>query len=462
MQDARLFPGMEAGSSNSQAGGSSPPASHAEAGRRPPAERSPDPSGPPRLRRPDRRQVLLEPVCLEERLPADHPARTIWAVVCRLDLSAFEAAILARGEQPGRAATDPRLLVALWLLAHTDNVGSARALDRLCQEHDAYRWLCGGVSLNYHTLSDFRVGHGAALDQLFTNVLTSLLDSGAVQVARLTQDGTRVRASAGAGSFRRRARLEELQALAAERVAELKKQVADAPAEAARQQAAQQRAAREREQRITAALAAMTELEQIKAHTPASKPGKANPPRASTTDPEARRMRLPDGGFGPAYNVQLAQDPDSRAIVAVDVVPHGTDHGEDAPVRAQVAQRTGQRVREQIFDGGYVKLTNIEQAAQAGVTVYAPIPARGRPLRTCLRRADDSPAVAAWRARMCSAAGRAVYKLRGQTCETVNADLKTFRGLGAFTVRGLARCRCVVLWAALAYNLLHFHQVLLT
>ena len=233
----------------------------------------------PRLRRPDRRQVLLEPVCLEERLPPEHPARAIWAVVEKLDLSRFEAPILARGEQPGRAATDPRLLVALWLLAHTDNVGSARALDRLCQEHDAYRWLCGGVSLNYHTLSDFRVGHGEALNALFTD------------------DGTRVRASASTGSLRRRARLEELRAQAAAHVAALQKQVEDAPAETARQRAARQRAAREREQRVSAALAAMTELEQIKADTAKNHASKKSPPRASTTDPQARRMRLPAGSW---------------------------------------------------------------------------------------------------------------------------------------------------------------------
>jgi len=442
MQDASLFPGTESGTAL-----------------RTPA--TPSAEDPPRLRRPERRQVLLEPVCLDERLPADHPARAIWAVVEKLDLSRFEAPILARGEQPGRAATDPRLLVALWLLAHTDNVGSARALDRLCQEHDAYRWLCGGVSLNYHTLSDFRVGHGEALNALFTDVLTSLMDSGAVQVARITQDGTRVRASAGRSSFRRRARLEALRAQAAAHVAALQKQVEDAPAETARQHAARQRAAREREERVSAALAAMTELEQIKADTPKNHASKKHPPRASTTDPEARRMRLPEGGFAAAYNVQLAEDPESRAIVAVDVVSHGTDHGEDAPLRAQVQRRTRQAVREHIFDGGYVKLANIEQAAQAGAAVYAPILPGGRPPRTCLFNPHDLPGVAAWRARMRSAAGREVYALRAQTCETVNADLKTFRGLRAFTVRGLRRCRCVALWAALAYNVMHFGQTLL-
>ncbi len=442
MQDASLFPGMEPGND-------------------PQTSATPSADDKPRLRRPERRQVLLEPVCLDERLSPDHPARAIWAVVEKLDLSRFEAPILARGEQPGRAATDPRLLVALWLLAHTDNVGSARALDRLCQEHDAYRWLCGGVSLNYHTLSDFRVGHGEALNALFTAVLTSLMDGGVVQLARITQDGTRVRASAGTGSFRRRTRLEELRAQAAAQVAALQKQAEDAPAETARQHAARQRAARERAERVSAALAAVTELEQIKADTAKNHPSKNTSPQASTTDPEARWMRGPERNYAPAYNVQLAEDPESRAIVAVEVVNHATDHGEDAPRRAQVLHRTGQAVREHIFDGGYVKLANIEQAAQAGTAVYAPILPGGRPPRTCLFRPQDSPGVAAWRARMRSVAGRQVYALRAKTCETVNADLKTFRGLRAFTVRGLARCRCVVLWAALAYNLLHFGRVLL-
>lgn len=411
--------------------------------------------GAPRLRRPDRQQLRLEPCSWDDRLPADHPARTIWAVVERLDLAAFYAGIEARGSEPGRAATDPQLLVALWLYAATEGVGNGRQLARLCEMHDAYRWLCGGVTVNYHTLNDFRVGHEKALDELFTQVLASLMHHGVVSVKRIAQDGTRVRASAGQRSFRRRSRLEQLRDKMRAHVEALKAQGEEEPAESARRRAAQERAAQERAARLESALEEMTKVEETKSRQRDDKPSKQNAPRASTTDPEARRMRLPDGGFAPAYNVQIATDPQSRAIVGIDVTNHGTDHGEDRPLREQVEQRTGGTVEEHLVDGGYVWRESIEQAAQAGVAIYAPLPATGVGGSVCIHNRNDSPAVAAWRTRMISPAGRETYRQRASTCETVNADLKTFRGLRAFAVRGLKKVRCVALWSALAYNILH-------
>ena len=179
------------------------------------------------------------------------------------------------------------------------------------------------------------------------------------------------------------------------------------------------------------------------------------------TDPEARRMKMSNGGFCPAYNVQIACDTKSRAIVDITVTNHGTDHGEDAPQRQNVVKRTGQQVKEHLLDGGYVKLEAIEQAGEEGVAIYAPIPAIGKNKATCIRNSKDSPAVAAWRERMSSKAGHDVYKQRAYTSETINGDLKTFRGLAAFTVRGLSKCRSVALWSALAYNIMHFAEVLL-
>ncbi len=423
-------------------------------------DRGAEPQATPRLRRPDRKQMRLEPCCWDDRLAGDHPARAVWAVVERLDLAEFYAAIEARGSEPGRAATDPRLLVALWLYAASEGVGNGRELARLCEMHDAYRWLCGGVSVNYHTLNDFRVGHEKALDELLTQVLASLMHHGVVSVKRITQDGTRVRASAGARSFRRRSRLEQLRDEARAHVEALKAQSEEQPAESARRRAAQERAAQERAARLEAALEEMTKLEETKSRQRDDKPSKKNEPRASTTDPEARRMRLPDGGFGPAYNVQIATDPQSRAIVGIDVTNHGTDHGEDQPLREQVEQRTGGKVDEHLVDGGYVRRESIEQAAQAGVAIYAPLPATGVGGSVCIHNPTDSPGVAAWRARMISPAGRETYRQRASTCETVNADLKTFRGLCAFTVRGLRKVRCVALWSALAYNILHYGAIL--
>lgn len=308
------------------------------------------PAEPPRVRRPDRRQVLLTPCCLEELLPADHEARAVWAVVERLDLSAFYEVLKARGEEPGRSATDPKRLTALWLYATVEGIGSGREIVRLCECHDAFRWLCGGVPVNYHTLNDFRVGHEKALDELFSQVLAVLMHKQVVSVRRIVQDGTKVRADAGRHTFRREATLPRLREEARQHVAAVKAQADDAAA-SARQRAAQERAARERAARLEAALA---ELPTIGAEQQQSKRPdvRAKQPRASTSDAEARIMKMPDNGFRPAYNVQLATDPHSRAIVGVSVTKARSDHAEAAPMRRQVERRSGVKVVEHLVDGG--------------------------------------------------------------------------------------------------------------
>src|SRR5438034_7055076 len=166
------------------------------------------PDTEPRYEAPNRSQVELYPCDLETLLPPGHAARLVWHFVNGLDLTTFYAAIRAREGQPGRAPIDPRILIALWLYATIDGVGSAREVDRLCDRHDAYRWMRGGVSVNYHTLADFRVQHAAELDDLLTQSISALMYGGVVRLARVAQDGTRVRASAGVGSFRREATLQ--------------------------------------------------------------------------------------------------------------------------------------------------------------------------------------------------------------------------------------------------------------
>jgi transposase len=440
MQDEVLFPGMDGEATTPHAGAD---------------------VGPPRLRRPDRSQVVLRPASLEELLPQAHQARTLWAVVERLDLSTFHAPLKARGERPGRAATDPRLLVALWLWAATQGVGSARALARLCQEHDAYRWLCGGVTVNHHTLSDFRTGHERALDELFTLVLAMLIGRGLVSVRRISQDGLRVRAGAGQGSFKREQKLAAALEAAGAQVEALKKQ-ADEPENddrSRRRRAAQERAARERQRRVEAALGQLPELKAVKEKHNGKRSDQ--PPRASLTDAEARKMKMPDGGFRPAYNVQLASDTQSRAIVGVDVSNSGTDQPQSQPMRQQVQDRTAGAVEEHLMDGGFIKLAAIDEAEAAGVRVYAPPKVGEAQPDPCAARKGDSPAVTAWRRRMGTPRGREIYKLRAATSETINGDLRTYRGLDRFLVRGLRKVRCVALWSALAYNLMHFGAALL-
>ena len=413
---------------------------------------------PPRLRRPERLQVLLEPVCLEQRLAADHPARMVWAVVQRLDLSMYYKAIAARGETPGRAATDPQLLVALWLYATIENQGSARWIEEQCQVHDAYRWLCGGVNVNHHTLSDFRVAYDAALDDLMKQVIAALVARDMVKVERISQDGLRTRASAGASSFRREKTLRRLLEQAQAHIEAVKRQGDPAPAARTRRAAAQERAAQERVERIEAALAVLPELQAIKEnHT--GKPSRQQEARASTTDPEARRMRLGGGAIAPAYNVQFGVDTASRAIVGVAVSNSGSDQSQSEPLRAQIEKRTGRKVKEHLFDGGFVKKELIERAEGSGVAIYAPLPT-GRDGEPVTQGRGDPPGVAAWRQRMTTPAAREIYKQRASTVETVNAETKTYRGLNRFLVRGLAKVRCVALWAALAYNVVHFGRLL--
>jgi transposase len=413
----------------------------------------------PRLRRPDRRQTFFEPVNLDQRLPGDHRARMVWAMVEQLDLSRFHEPLANRGSAPGRPATDPALLVALWLYATIENVGSARQLDRLCGAHDAYRWLCGGVPVNYHTLSDFRVQHEVALDDLFTQLITALVSQDLVTVERLSQDGMRVRASAGASSFRRRQTLERLQAAARAHVTRVKRELDADDETTPRQRAARQRAAREKLQRVEQALAVLPELEAIKQH-PTGKPSRQQAARVSTTDTDARRMKMPGGGVQPAYNIQFATDTASRAIVAVDVVTTGSDAQQSAPLREQAERRTGRRVREHLFDGGFVNKALIGQAEAAGVAVYAPLP-RNRAGQPCTYDRKDSPGVAAWRRRMTTAQAQEVYHQRAATAETVNGELRTYRALDRLLVRGRRKIRCTALWSALAYNLVHFGPQLL-
>jgi len=401
-----------------------------------------------------RHQVELIPRALDEALPPDHRARAIWEVVEKLDLSKFYERIAAREGKAGRPATDPKIFVALWLYATSEGVGSARQLARLCESQDAYRWLCGGVSVNHHTLGDFRVGHQEALDSLMTQVLAVMMQQGLVELERVTQDGTKVRASAGAASFRRQGSLEKCLEEARAQVEHAKQQKDGNDVELnARQKAAQERAARERKEKVEAALAQLPDVQETKKRNGAKK----EEARVSTTDSEARVMKMPDGGFRPAYNVQLATDVDSRVIVGVDVTNAGTDMGQLKPMLEQVEQRTGQLPHKVLVDGGFTKLEDIEHAEKKGVEVIAPVPTpRKEGIDPHAPKQGDSPEVAAWRARMGSEEAQEEYKLRAATAETVNADLKTWRGLTQVRVRGSEKVLSVVLWAVLTYNFLRY------
>jgi hypothetical protein len=297
------------------------------------------------------------------------------------------------------------------------------------------------------------------------------MHKGLVSITRITQDGLRVRASAGQSSFGKRERLEACLKQAEEHLAQLKAQSQQTPQEALTRQAARESAAADRAGRVREAMQELSQIEAAGAKTfkkHNQQQRKAWAPRASTTDPQARKMKMPNGGFNPAYNVQLAADPASRAIVGVEISQSGSDCHLSEPMRQQVEQRAaaagiGQQVSEHLLDGSYVDLEEIDRAEQQGVSLYTPVPqANKEGVDRFQPRPEDSDAVARWRQRMASQAAATIYAQRASTSETINADVRTYRGLARFLVRGVCKVKCVALWSALAYNLMHFGPALLT
>jgi hypothetical protein len=338
-------------------------------------------------------------------------------------------------------------------------------LARLCESHDAYRWLCGGVSVNYHGLADFRTAHPDLLDRLLTENVASLSVAGVIDLDEVAQDGVRVRASAGAGSFRRRKKLHK-EFKKAQRLIERLKQEADDDPQAShrRLKAAQERAAREREARVAAALDKLAEIEAHRARrgrdnrNNRKKGSKPQEPRASTTDPDARVMKMADGGFRPAYNCQIATAAGGQIVVAAEAKNTGSDRGLMRPMLDAVKQRYGRLPKRHLVDGGFNKNADTEWAASNGVKVYGP-PSRSKHKRDPYApRADDGPGVAAWRARMNSPHGKGVYKRRARA-ECINARFRNW-GLYQFTVRGVEKVTTALRWFALANNVLAGHRLL--
>lgn len=418
------------------------------------------PQGAPRLREPVRDQVELRAVDIDSLIGQDHPARVIWSYVEGLDLSELEDRIKARENKPGHPASSPRLLLALWLYATSDGVGSARALDRLCDSHDVYRWLCGGVSLNHHTLSNFRIGCADLLDRLLVEHLTALSKAGLVDLDKLAQDGVRIRASAGTGSFRREATLDRQMAQAKAVMEDLKREVdADPEASNRRIRSARERAARERIERVQAAQAALAEIKRKRKQLDDKGGNGKTPkePRASTTDSEARVMKMADAGFRPAYNVQVASAAGKLIVVATDVENNGSDRGLMRPMLERTRPRLRGSPKKYLVDGGFCSGEDIEWAHGEGIEVYCPPPQSRSGVDPFLPRSSDGPGVSAWRARMASEDGKTQYKDR-TICECIHARWRNWN-LRQLTVRGIDKVRAVVLWYALTNNVLQGHYL---
>lgn len=406
-----------------------------------------------RLREANRKQLQLRPYDLDSLLEPEHPARAIWRVLEQRELSRFHGAIKALVGSPGQNATDPRIMLALWLYGLSQGVASARELARLTESHDAYRWICGGVTVNHHLLSDFRSHHGQALDELMTQVLGVLMERRLISLYRVAQDGLRVRASAGASSFRRKSRLQACLKTARAHIQRLTAEAQSAGLSGG-SQAAQKRAANEREQRLEQALEQLEKLEAKRSQA-RNHPQRDNPARASSTDPEARVMKMANGGFNPAYNLQLATDTQSRMIVGVRVTNSGSDSAELEPMLDEIKRRTGSLPRQHLADSGYLGFATIERAAAQGIELFVPLREHRNYLDPHRVQPRDSRAIAEYRTRMSSPEGKEIYQQRAATAETVNADLRTRRGLDRLLLRGSAKVLLAALWSALSYNLMH-------
>jgi transposase len=401
----------------------------------------------PRLRQVDRQQVIPA-MPLEDLLDTDHQARLVWDFCKGLDLAPLYQQIRSRVGGPGHPAIDPLICIALWLYATLEGVGSARALAWLCSSHNAFRWLAGGVSVNHHTLSDFRVAHLEFLDGLLTHSVAVLRQQDLVDLNRVALDGMRVRACAGAASFRTKATLEEHLIEAKDQVARLKEEMDDDPSAGSRRQAAaRERAARERQERLEAALERMPELEAKK------KADEKDKARASTTDAQATVMKMADGGYRPAHNVEFATATDGLVILAVGVITTGSDMGLICPMLEQIEGRTGVRPGEVLADGGFAQHKDMEQAQAQGTTVYVPVPKPKDPERDRHEpMPKDSAAIAAWRKRMDTDEAKEIYRERAATAECVNAQARN-RGLLRLLVRGTHKVKAVALWYAIAHNM---------
>jgi transposase len=408
----------------------------------------------PRMKSPDRTRVDPHPKQIDALIPPNHKARLVWELLQQLDLSPLYAGIKAVENHAGRPVIDPRILVALWLYATEEGISSARELARRCTDCDPYKWICGSVEVSYHTLSDFRTAHPQWLKDQVVAHIAALRAEGLASLKTTGQDGMRVRASAGNDSFKRQATLQQLLQEAEQQWDLLEKEFQQETQRPPRRQAAQERSAQEKIERLKQAL---EEVQQVAEAREKRKKGDGASARASSTDPEARRMKMGDGGTRPAYNVQFATDLNSLVIVGADVINAGSDAGQMEPMRQQMEAEQGPSPpgSEQYVDGGFATKEDLESMARRGITVFAPpkeveqqqqqgkdpyAPKRG-----------DSPEVAQWRQRMSTAEAQEKYKQRGK-CEWSNAQCRN-RGLYQFLVRGLQKVKTVVLWYVLVHNL---------
>jgi len=425
-----------------------------------PPTQDPKAVGKPRLNRPNRGQIEWRPMDLDSLLPEEHEVRLVWDWVQQMDLTPLYPAIRAVEGEAGRNAIDPAILVALWLYATVQGVGSARQLEKLCDEHLAYRWLCGGVGVNYHTLADFRVEHQACLEAWLIKSIAVLQGEGLVKLHQVAQDGKKLRASAGSSSFHTKDTLERHLEAARAQVESLRQELEADPGQGnSRVTKARERAARERKARLEAAKGQLEEMEKRaeKSGWAAKNKKAGKKQRVSETDPQSRVMKMANGGFNPAYNAQFCTDTDSQIIVGVQVSQQGNDTGLASPMLEQVHTNLGQMPEEALADTSYFSFEEVVAITQKGCIPYFAIPHKGLPKtqtdgdQQYIPKPTDPPEVAACRIRMGTEEAQARLVKRGAVAELVHAVLDQCN-LARIRVRSIEKVKTMLLWFVLVHN----------
>jgi len=411
----------------------------------------------PRVNSPIRNQIEFTHTCLDDLISEDHQVRNIWNYVDQMDLSVISNKIQSTLDSPGRPATDPKIMLTLWIYALIEGIGSARVIDRYSSEHLAFKWICGGVSVNYHSISDFRKNNSTEFDDLITLTIARLMERELVTLKRISQDGMRVRASAGSSSFRRKPKLKELLVIAKEQVDLLRKEIDEDPSVCLnRQMAAKKRAAEERKTRIEKAIEEHKKLiiEKGKTKKKHRKPFTAKEKqetRASISDPDARKMKMNNGGYNPAYNVQLAVDTGSRFIVGATVIKNGNDSGELPKMFNQITTRYKTKVDQWLVDKGYLEFNDLIKVQKSGCKVYVNPSLKGKKDPNAINPKEDAE-LGEWRKRMGTEEAQEIYKDRASNSEWANAGMRN-RGLGQLLVRGLNAVKGVIGLQVLAHNI---------
>jgi transposase len=376
----------------------------------------------------------------------------VWDFVCQLDLSAFDRPAKAVEGHPGAPVLPTPLLFALWLFATIEGGASARQLTELCTRDLPYQWLCGGDPVNYHSLADFYAEHGAALREQFVEHIAALRQHDLVTLQQTTLDGRKVAANASQDAYHREGTLQRHLQEAEAHLHQVQSQ--RQPGLSARQAAARRRGARERHERLQQAVAVVRQRQQQRrdARRKASPPEEA---RANETDPEAAKMKMPDGGYRQAYNVETVTDVKHGLVVSVAVTNQGSDNGQLGEQMEQVWRQQQTLPAAVLADSGFADLQDVERLEGRGVRVLMP-PKNERRERAAgrdpyARKRRDSAAVARWRARMGTAAAQQQYRQRAAVAEGVHAQ-QANRGWRRFRLRGLAKVGVEALWQALAHN----------